>query len=76
MYKGVYKFVGHSKGDFEGTEYDNVMFSDGLQTAKFRNDTGIRVFSDYKRGESVEIGFTLEFGKTGIKPVLVSISLI
>jgi hypothetical protein len=62
MFKGQYKYVGHSKGDFEGTKYDNVNLSDGVQAAKFRNDTGADSFP-FKRGDTVTVEFDVEFGK-------------
>lgn len=73
MFTAEYIFANHSKGDFEGSKYDNVVFSDGIQTAKFRNDTGRADFSEFKRGESCKVTFTLEFGKTAVKPVLVRV---
>lgn len=35
----IYKFVELSKGEMEGTVYNNVILSDGLRSAKCKNKT-------------------------------------
>jgi len=73
MHEAEYKFVEHSKGTFEGSVYDNVVLSDGVMTAKFKNGTGESDFS-FKRGDPVSIKFSLEFAKSGLRATLKEIA--
>jgi len=62
MFTKEFIFVEHSKGDFDGTVYDNVLLSDGITTGKFKNLTGQGKLN-YERGQKVEADFEVEFGK-------------
>jgi len=80
MYKGTFVFSEHSAGEFspedgDSIKYDNIVLSDGIQTAKFKNDTGVKRI-DIARGSEVEVEFELQFGKAGVKLVAKSIKAI
>lgn len=71
MYKGTFVFSEHSFGEFapedgDSFKYDNIVLSDGIQTAKFKNDTGLKKL-DIARGAEVEVDFELQFSKSGPK---------
>lgn len=77
LYTGKYVFSEHSYGEFapdegDSVKYDNVVLSDGIQTAKFRNDTGQKKL-EFQRGDSVTVEFEIHFSKSGPKLVLKSI---
>lgn len=62
MFKKTFTFVEHSKGEYEGVQYDNVLLSDGITTGKFRNETGQHKL-DFQRGDEVECEFDISFEK-------------
>ncbi len=77
LYTGKYTFVEHSSGEYapdEGSsvKYDNIILSDGIQTAKFKNATGEKKLS-FQRGDQVDIDFLLEFGKVAPRLLLKAI---
>lgn len=43
-----YLYMGHARGEFEGVQYDSISLSDGKRTAKAKNATGKKEFSDLK----------------------------
>jgi hypothetical protein len=46
-------YMGHSKGDFEGTSYDNVLLSNGKRTGKVVNKTGKDSFNFLPENDKV-----------------------
>lgn len=77
--KGTYLYVGHSKGEFEGSKYDNVKLSDGVRVISVKNKTGQTDFED--RGfipekSKVECIFVLTSNKEVANVALVGISLL
>jgi len=63
MSKKNYVFMGHQKGQFEGTNYDNLLISNGARTCKFKNTTGLIDFSIYQPEKTlVNIEFGVVFG--------------
>jgi len=80
MYKGTFVFSEHSSGEFAPEDgdlikYDNIVLSDGIQTAKFKNDTGLKKL-DIVRGAEVEVDFEIQFSKTGPKLVAKNIKAV
>lgn len=44
MLTAKFTYVGHSKGEYEGTKYDNIKLSDGIAIISFKNETGLDSF--------------------------------
>jgi len=66
-------FVGHSKGTFEGTEYDNLMLSNGVRAFKVKNATGKTSFPDLDPEKSkVLVTFNIKAGRKEMAQVEVS----
>lgn len=77
LYTGKYTFADHSFGEFapdegDSVKYDNVVLSDGIQTAKFKNETGQKKL-EFQRGDEVEVDFEIHFSKSGPRLVLKAI---
>lgn len=71
-----YKFVELSKGEFEGTVYNNVTLSDGLRACKFKNATNQDdAISKMTEGLSVEPVFEIVIGKVGPVVILKSLTV-
>lgn len=60
-----YVFVEHSKGEMEGTSYDNISLSNGIRTAVIKNKTGIadEVLATLEEGDEVLPTFDVKIVK-------------
>jgi len=66
-------FVGHSKGTFEGSDYDNLMLSNGVRAFKVKNSTGKTSFPELIPEKSkVLVTFKITAGRKEIAQVEVT----
>ena len=59
-------YVGHSQGDYEGTEYDNLLLSNGIATLKFKNKSGIKSFAHFT-SEKTRVNVSIDLAPAGSK---------
>jgi len=74
--QGEYLFVEFSKGEYEGTFYDNVLLSNGVRTLKCKNLTDEHALLAVLKPEVDKVTATIEYhwGKNGVEPRLVKIA--
>jgi hypothetical protein len=56
MEKIQWIFVKRIEGEYEGTKYDNITLSNGLQAATFQNKSG-KTFAEMVEGQQVDPTF-------------------
>lgn len=77
MITGNYIFVGHSKGEYEGTKYNKVKLSDGIRILALKNSTGQDDFSTFVPEKTqVECGFKITSNKETATVELISIKAV
>lgn len=62
-------FVEHSHGSYEGTDYDNVVLSDGMLGFKVRNTAKVE---GVKEGDNVLVTFKIKGTKNGTPSIVVT----
>lgn len=73
-----YVFVEHSKGEMEGTLYNNISLSNGIRTAVVKNKTGIadEVLATLEEGDEVLPTFEVKIVKGQNRTSVFAIELI